>query len=991
MERTYADTAHFAGIEYRFAEVVPPLGPGEGVVICAPVSAPDRRLYLPSSQWPEGTDAQGDPTVTATSPTAKKLALFKRLFRGRVDVYAHGYHNRKTGRVGYTPACAHEWETPLCQKPHVRCGACEHREFRPLDDGVLLRHFRGERSDGTDVVGLYPMVDESFTHVLVADFDKGEWRREVASYRAVCEEQGLCVAVERSRSGNGAHAWLFFDEAVEASEARSLGAALLTLAMGRGEFSDFSAYDRMFPSQDTVDKEGLGNLIALPFQGAARREGNTVFVDAAFEPYADQWAYLSSVEPVTKNDVEHITKLVRGGPLGYLVREPDSADATAVDSESGGRPWARRRKRVLSKRDFPSCVHITKANMLFVEKAGMSGAARDAVRRLAAFANPDFYRAQSMRLSTYGIRRIVYLGEEHDDCIALPRGCEEPLLGMVADAGCDWYVDDQRNAVSGRLKISFIGELRPEQQDAVDAVTRYETGVLSAPTAFGKTVAAAAIIGRHKVKTLVVVPSVALLDQWRSGLEKFLVIEEQPEELLTKTGRKSRKKRPVIGRIGGGKNEPSGIVDVALFQSLLTAGDVVGEKVAKELVSTYDLVICDECHHVPAVSFKTVLHDVRARYVYGLSATPKRKDGLTPMIFMLCGPLRFAMSARKQAEQQAFKRYLVPRFTSVRLDEEAEPGPGQYARLLEQVSFHEGRNCLIVDDVCAALDNGRTPLVLTRLKAHAQLLVDLLRERGRKAILLVGSDTPADKLTRLEEARSLKAEDSCALVATGSYLGEGFDLPRLDALFLAAPVSWEGLLAQYTGRLHRDAEGKKDVLVYDYIDASVPLFDKMYRKRLKGYAGLGYTVSPDYAAGEATPCIVEGDAVFEGLLADVEACGCSLALGASGWMAKRAEALAGEVRKAVARSVAVTVYVGVPERRRTSMAAAAASLERAGCDVRWVEGACGDFAVLDGRLVWYASGPLLGTPRTGECGMRIHNAEVAHELVERAERLAVVG
>ena len=309
------------------------------------------------------------------------------------------------------------------------------------------------------------------------------------------------------------------------------------------------------------------------------------------------------------------------------------------------------------------------------------------------------------------------------------------------------------------------------------------------------------------------------------------------------------------------------------------------------------------------------------------------------MIFMLCGPLRFAMSARKQAERQAFKRYLVPRFTSVRVGEEVEPGPGQYARLLEQVSGHEGRNCLIADDVCAALDNGRTPLVLTRLKAHAQLLVDLLRERGRKAILLVGSYAPADKLARLEEVRRLKAEDSCALVATGSYLGEGFDLPRLDALFLGAPVSWEGLLAQYTGRLHRDAEGRKDVLVYDYIDANVPLFDKMYRKRLKGYAGLGYAVSPEYAAGGTAPCIVEGDAVFEGLLADVGSCGRSLVLGVSGWTAKRAEALARELQKATAaRSVAATVYVGVSERRRGSMAATAASLEQAGCEVRWVEG-----------------------------------------------------
>ncbi|NTU88568.1 MAG: DEAD/DEAH box helicase family protein [Actinobacteria bacterium] len=968
------------GYEYRLVEMIDHASGDGCIAICL---GPDEQHYfVTESEWQTGVqllvqEFESRGVVTSDSSTSAKIALFRSLFKGREDVYAKSYFSKKLARIGYAPACAHEWDRSLCKKPKIRCESCLHRELLPLDDRVLIHHFRGEQQDGCGIVGLYPVVEESKTYILVADFDKADWQQEVTSFRMACEQENLCVAVERSRSGNGAHAWLFFEAKVEASLARDLGCTLITIAMQQSGAMNFTAYDRLFPTQDSVQENGLGNLIALPLQGRALDKGNSLFVDEAFQPFEDQWRFLSSVSRITEADAKRIIAKANGDSLGQLV------DIKAVTGFSGQITHRLLEKQGgLSSSDFPEQVALTRANMIFIAKVGLSDAALNRIRRLAAFANPEFYRAQAMRQSVYGKPRIIYLGVEYENHIALPRGCEQALFDFLDCHNASYTVDDQRNR--GRtLSIEFSGKLRTEQEQAAHALFRNDIGVLSAPTGFGKTVIAANLIAKHKVRTLILVPSSALLDQWRHSLERFLDIDETLPELLTKTGRKSKKKRSLIGQMGAGKCIPSGVIDIALFQALFEKGDVRGEKKVKDIVKEYDLVICDECHHVPAVGFESIMRSIKARYVYGFSATPKRKDGLDSIIFMHCGPLRHIVSAKEQATRQSFSRYLVPCFSNARL-EHTEAGIS-FNQILGQLCTHELRNDAIVEDICSVLDEGRTPLVLTRLRSHATYLADSLIAKGYRIILLTGAGTPKERREKLQLVEAIPKGDSFAIVATGNYIGEGFDEERLDTLFLAAPISWEGMLAQYVGRLHREHEGKDSVLVYDYIDVNIPMLDRMYKKRLKGYASLGYKIRSGDGHDDSFETIFNPTTFLVALENDIFTSTYSIVISASRVHIRCIEKLANCIGEAIKRGVSITVILqmsdDVSEQKSDAVIAPVADLQALGCAIIISIGPCPDFAVIDEKVVWYGGISLLAFNRGEEYSLRFKSLEVAHDLI----------
>lgn len=774
-------------------------------------------------------DVDARATVTRASPTAAKITLFRELFRGREDVWARRWESRKSGRSGYQPACANEWTAGLCDKRRHRCSECPNRELLLLTDEVIRGHLTGNDptarrnptspAAGDFVVGLYPLLLDETCRLLVVDFDNSGWEDDVRAFLSVCREQGVPAALERSRSGQGGHAWVFFAEPLPAFAARALGSFLLTLTMeGRPQLG-LSSYDRLFPSQDTLPKGGFGSLIALPLQRQAGEQGNSLFVDDDLTPHPDQFAFLSALPRMEKADVLRLTgeAAARGAVLGVR--------AVPVD-ETDEQPWLippSRQPTELPLTGFlPELVQVVLANQIYTAKSGLPPALLNRLVRLAAFQNPEFFRAEAMRLSTFGKPRVIGCAEDFPQHIGLPRGCLDDVAELLASLGIGLEVIDERNN-GAPIGATFLGELRPEQDSAARALAAYDTGVLAAGTAFGKTVVGAHLIAERDVNTLVLVHRQQLLDQWVTRLSEFLDLDPRS-----------------IGRIGGGSRRPTGIIDVALLQSLGRSGTT------DDLVAGYGHLIVDECHHVPAVSFERIARQCRARYVLGLSATTGRRDGHHPIIFMQCGPIRYQVDDRSQAVRRPFEHRVVVRRTE--FAPQSDTGDGGIGprpaiqTLYAALATDDQRNKLIVDDVIAAVDNGRSPVILTERREHLERLAPALEDRVAHVVVLRGGMGARQRQAVAERLAAIPASEERVIVATGRYLGEGFDDARLDTLFLALPVSWRGTLAQYAGRIHRLNDAKTEVVIYDYADLQVPMLARMYEKRLRGYRAMGYSV-----------------------------------------------------------------------------------------------------------------------------------------------------
>lgn len=752
----------------------------------------------------------------------ERVTLFHSLFKGREDVFARRWFSKTTGKSGYQPVCINEWKRGVCDKKKFKCADCPNRHFAPLTYQNLYRHLEGKDENCCDVVGLYAIMPDNNCAFLCADFDdkscKHGYKDDVLAFVGVCKEWNIPYAIERSRSGNGAHVWIFFEEPIPAFKARRLGNTILTEAMSHNARMSFNSYDRFFPNQDRMPEGGFGNLVALPLQGQARKRRNSVFVDDDFLAYKDQWAFLYNIKKVKDTEVDMLLNLHVCEELGALTTSSES------------KPWVTPIPQDISKDDFYSEIEITKADKIYIPLKAVSAKVLNHLKRIASFKNPEFYSKQALRLSTYSTPRIISCFDITDDYLAMPRGCEDAILSFLNENGVKYNIVDETNQGTP-ISVSFQGKEREEQLAAINALLMHCNGVLHATTAFGKTVTAAAIIARKKVSTLILVHSKALLTQWHERLTEFLSIDYVEPPVPKKRGR--RKKFSTIGCLDSTGNSLHGIVDVALIQSCLD-GDSV-----KPIVENYGMVIVDECHHVSSVTFENVLKSIKAHTVYGLTATPIRKDGHQPIIFMQCGPIRFSADAKSQITKQSFEKYLIPRFTSYRSITDDKQS---ITTLYQLLSEDEIRNSLIVEDVCKAVDAGRTPIILTNRTAHVTILAEKLRDKVKNVITLTGTGSTKEKREMKQHLQEISREEPLAIVATGKYVGEGFDYPRLDTLFLVLPISWKGLVAQYAGRLHRENEGKKDVRIYDYIDIHEPVCDNMYRKRLKGYASIGYKI-----------------------------------------------------------------------------------------------------------------------------------------------------
>lgn len=752
----------------------------------------------------------GNGSLLLPATPSEKVALFRSLFRGRPDVFPRRWENRKTTRTGYAPACANEWVRGVCEKPRVRCGECPHQAFLPTSEAEILGHLQGRC-----VLGLYPLLEDETCWLLAVDFDKASWKEDVGAFAETSRSFGLTVSVERSRSGNGAHAWFFFAAPVAAATARRMGCALLTETMRRRHELTMASYDRLFPNQDRLPQGGFGNLIALPLQLEARKHGNTEFLDEGFVPYPDQWQYLSGDFRIPAAKVDEIAEDAarEGRVIGLQIPAGDDAEA-----EPWRRQSARRRRRRVIPEPLPEQVRAVLAQRLFVEKAGLPSVLLNEIKRLGAFQNPEFYKRQALRLSTALTPRVIACAEEYPRHIALPRGCHDDLSALLGEHRIELAAEDERE-LGQKVGFRFHGELMPVQEKAVQALLANDLGVFAAPPGAGKTVVGAYLVAARGRGTLVLVHRKPLLDQWVAQLSVFLGVP--PSE---------------IGQIGGGRKRPNGRLDVGMLQSLARKDAVDGR------VASYGHVIVDECHHVPAVTFERVMNEVRARFITGLTATPYRRDGQQPILHMQCGPVCYALDPRSALVPSPFVRRLIVRETGLQRNPGAEAGVQQ---LYGSIAADPQRNLLILDDVRAALAEGRSPIVLTERKDHLERLARGLRGASPNVVVLHGGMSPKVRRETADRMAAIPEADSRVVLATGRYIGEGFDDHRLDTLFLALPVSWRGTLVQYAGRLHRVHPGKEEVRIYDYVDRKVPLLERMFERRLRGYRAIGYQVEPE--------------------------------------------------------------------------------------------------------------------------------------------------
>ena len=774
-------------------------------------------------------------SIDHSSSNLAKIKLFRSLFVGREDVFARRYENEKKGTSGYTPCCRNQWGAGCVLKQHKKCSECTVRQYVPVSDEVIRWHLRGKDADMKNfVMGIYPMEADETVRVAVIDFDGSSWRRDAILTVRKARELGLTVALEKSRSGKGAHLWFFLQTSVSAKAIREVLTYVMTLVIEEHPEVSLDSYDRIIPNQDTLPKGGFGNLIALPLQAEPRRADNSVFVNDDWMPYPDQWAYLSSVEGISQSTVEILLQKARSERRLLL-----PSVRMMSDSEH---PWTfflplwSTGECVGHNSSLPPLadVRVVLANRVYIEQKNLAPSVRCKLIALASFHNPEFSKKQRMKYSVYGEPRIISRALNGDEFLQVPRGCLESALQVLKGERLNPIVEYKRYA-GVPIDVEFKGTLRIDQKPAVADLKKSDTGILAAGTAFGKTVVAAYMIAERKVNTLVLVNRRQLQLQWVARLAEFLGVHEKE-----------------IGKIGCGAKRWTGKIDVAVIQTLSQKG------VIDPRVKEYGQIVVDECHAVASETFEAAVDTASAKYVLGLSATVERQDGRHPLIMMQCGPIRHRVDPKTLAKREPFDHIVCVRPTSFRMPigKIGEDGHVEYNDLCDALVADTIRNRQIVQDVLSVVSEGRSPVVLSDRRDQVEELLKLLDGRVQHILPLMGGMGRRQLKAERERLASIPATESRVILATGSFLGEGFDDARLDTLFLAQPISWRGRLTQFAGRLHRMYDGKKEVRIYDYLDANVAVCSRMYEKRAKGYEAIGYKMVVPVGVSEGWPTSV---------------------------------------------------------------------------------------------------------------------------------------
>lgn len=905
--------------------------------------------------------------------------FFMMFCRGRKDVYDLRYTNPKTGKNGYYSQCFNRWDRGchIQKKDGVRCKDCELRAYKPVTLPLIKAHMNGTDPNGNDVVAIYPMLENNLCQLLVFDFDnhaKGAeqedyaniddgWKEEINALRRICKNLDVDAVVERSRSGRGAHLWIFFKEMVPARLARRFGFALLEKGAESVNLKSFKYYDRMIPTQDALPEGGLGNVIALPLQGMALKSGNSAFIDENWNAYEDQLNVLAGTRRLTRQGIEDYLS------LWY------STGSTSEDNGTDA-PWDKNSE--IEAGSVKGVVRIVLADRIYIDSTGMSNKTKRQLRRMATFSNKQYFQNQAMDMPNYDESRFIYLGSDEGKYIVLPRGLREEILKKFDNAGISYKIEDKRTK-GQELNISFRGELRESQIPAVETMLENETGILHAATAFGKTVVCCDMIARRGISTLILVDRADLMNQWIKRLEEFLDIDEELPEYQTKTGR-TRKRKSLIGNLQGAHDTLTGIVDVAMIRSLKKK-DGFHPKLKE-----YAQVYFDECHHAASDSAIEVLQEINAKYVYGVTATPKRGDGKEKINEFLHGPIRYRFTAKDRAEEQNINHLVYPRFTRTVKPHHLSKTPyGNDA--YELIRNNDVRDEQIIRDVADCVQAGRTPVVLTKYVDHAKKLSERLKTYADRLILLTGANGTKARRAQVEELNKVDNSDSLILVGTGSLLGEGFDFPRLDTLFMATPVSGENVVEQYVGRLNRDYDGKENVIVYDYVDSHIPKFDKMYSARMKAYKKIGYElcVNMDGEKQKAN-AIYDIENYAETYWKDLEEANSAVVVSSPRLNNQKVDRIINMLGKRRELGVKVTIVTWHPDAYKYGKDDVRMELmerlRKAGFEIRLVEETCEHYAVIDNEIVWYGSVNLLSKEDAEDNLMRVCSKDIAAELLE---------
>ena len=881
-----------------------------------------------------GYDPDQGSRIIPREITETDAKVFFSMFWGRTDVYSKRTIKKSTGEVNYYTQCYNFWKNgcPRITGSKIKCQDCQRQAYKELRKEQIIAHLRGNSEDATDVIGVFPLLTDDTCRFIVFDFDNHEkdaekndfanaddtWRDEVDSLRKICDINGIDALVERSRSGRGAHLWIFFQKPIEASLARKFGNALLDKGAESVNLKSFRFYDRMLPMQDHLPDGRVGNLIALPLQGQALKEGNSAFIDEYWNAYPDQWEVLLNKKKLSKEFIEDKIKEWTGGN-SYTVA--DGEDIFESDSE---KPWDKTKR--LQGEDVNGVLQITLSNGVYVDTANIKPRIQNKIRRMAAFLNPVFYKNQAMGLSNFENYRYIYLGSDEGGFIKVPRGILENITKECEKAGIKYEIEDRRS--KGRpIQVEFTGELKESQITAVEKLLQNDNGILNAATAFGKTVVCCNVIAKRQVSTLILLQSSALVEQWQEALEKFLYIDEELPEYETPTGRKKRRKS-IIGR----------------------------------------------------------LQEANARYVYGVTATPFRGDGLEKINYMLLGPIRYQYTSKDRAREQGIEHLVYPRFTRAvapRFSQDKMHPNEAY----EIIRNNEDRDELIIRDVKQCVEDGRTPVVLSKYVEHSQRLYQRLANYADKVFLLSGRNSKKEHKEILKQMNQVTPKESLILVATGKLIGEGFDYPRLDTLIMATPVAWKGVVEQYAGRLNRDYDGKRSVIIYDYVDSHISMFDRMYHKRLKAYKQIGYDVFTGTGAQKQTAnAIFDIDNYLDVYQKDLLTAEKEIIISSPAISGKKVYSMIHLLKEKQEAGIKVVIVTWKPDcygyGDSTYWQELQEQMRRAGFEMNLVEDYCEHYCIIDRLVVWYGSMNFLGKEDAEDNLMRVEDGKITNELLE---------